>query len=133
MITVVATGLAVGVALLTLAGVRRRYVLVAVTGSSMLPTLAAGDRVMVRRVRPHRVRPGNVVVARTPGTGGDAPARQRVAGETWLVKRVTAVGSPPGTVVLHGDNAARSRDSRHWGPVPADRVLGVVVTVFHRR
>jgi signal peptidase I len=113
--------------------VRRRYVLVAVTGSSMLPTLAAGDRVVVRRVRPYRVRPGNVVVARAPGTGGDAPARRRVAGGTWLVKRVAAVGSPPGTVVLHGDNAARSRDSRHWGPLPADRVLGVVVTVFRRR
>jgi signal peptidase I len=133
MSAVVATGLAVGAVLLALAGVRRRYVLVAVTGRSMLPTLAAGDRVVVRRVRPHRVRPGNVVVARAPGTGGDAPAGRRVAGEAWLVKRVTAVGSPPGTVVLLGDNATRSRDSRHWGPLPADRVLGVVVTVFHRR
>jgi len=74
------------------------------------------------RVRPNRVRPGTVVVARPPFDG-----------PTLLVKRVTAVDSPPGTVVLHGDNAARSRDSRHWGPLPADRVLGIVVTVFPRR
>ncbi|WP_406288715.1 S26 family signal peptidase [Embleya sp. NBC_00896] len=34
---------------------------------------------------------------------------------------------PAGTLLLLGDNAAWSLDSRHFGCVPADRVLGRVV------
>jgi signal peptidase I len=134
MIRAVLVGLVVTVTLLGLGALRRRYVLVTVTGNSMLPTLAAGDRVVVRRVRPARIRPGHLVVASRPSAG----RRWRdpgppVAGTPWLIKRVSAAGSPPGTMILLGDNAVSSWDSRQWGPCPVDRLLGVVVAVLRRR
>jgi signal peptidase I len=103
---------------------RSRYLTVAVTGTSMLPTLMAGDRVLVRRLRRGRLRLGQLVVANRPDPGGQT---------VLVVKRVGAVETPPGTVTLLGDNTANSRDSRHWGPCPRDQVLGVVVTIFDRR
>jgi signal peptidase I len=33
---------------------------------------------------------------------------------------------PPGTLFLTGDNSAASRDSRAFGPVPLQSVIGVV-------
>jgi type IV secretory pathway protease TraF len=41
-----------------------------------------------------------------------------------LVKRVRTVGEIG--VVVHGDNAAASTDSRSWGPVAVSSVWGVV-------
>ena len=104
--------------------VRRRVVVVSVRGWSMAPDLRPGDRLLVRRTTA-AVRPGDVVVVDLD-TG-------------WAVKRVAAVAGdprpagvpgagevPPGHVVLLGDNAAVSLDSRELGPVPADRLVGVV-------
>jgi signal peptidase I len=34
---------------------------------------------------------------------------------------------PAGTLVVLGDNPHASMDSRFFGPVPADRLLGVVL------
>ncbi|HET7488802.1 MAG TPA: nickel-type superoxide dismutase maturation protease [Acidimicrobiales bacterium] len=76
---------------------------VEVRGDSMLPTLAAGDRVLA--VRGLRARPGDVVVVRDPRH----PSR-------LLVKRVAAVG--PAGVEVVGDNGGLSTDSRVFGPVP---------------
>ena len=108
---------------------RRRWVLVAVDGPSMLPALRPGDRVLVRRA-PAGLRPGQVVVARKPQFGrrwsDPVPPPER---PQWLVKRVHAVDGAGG-LVLRGDNAAQSWDSRQWGPCPPDRVLGVVVRTF---
>jgi signal peptidase I len=120
----IALGTAALVAAVVLGVLRSRYLTVAVTGTSMLPTLVAGDRVLVRRVRRRRLRLGQLVVAHRPDPDGRA---------VLVVKRVGAVETPPGTVTLLGDNAADSRDSRHWGPCPRDQVLGVVVTIFGRR
>jgi signal peptidase I len=120
--------LGLGVAGVLLA--RRRFVLVAVDGPSMLPALRPGDRVLVRRA-PAGVRPGQLVVARRPEFGRSwsdpvpPPERPR-----WLIKRVHAVEGDD--LVLHGDNAAQSWDSRQLGPCPRDRVLGVVVRTFGR-
>lgn len=103
-----------------------------VAGSSMLPTLADGDRVVVVRLS-YRVRPpavGEIALVRGPG---DEP----------IVKRVARAASPAdrrgprrpfedeapfeeGWIVL-GDNAAASTDSRVFGPVPRSRFLGRVV------
>ena len=82
---------------------------VAVEGSSMMPTLAPGDRLLV--VRLGRPRPGDLVALRDP----DDPAR-------LLVKRIKARG--PAGVEVRGDNEAASRDSRAvraGGPFPAAR------------
>lgn len=75
----------------------------------MLPTLAPGDRVLVCRWP--RVRAGDVAVVRDP----HRPVR-------LLVKRVESVGAAG--VVVVGDNPGASRDSRAFGPVPLDRVVG---------
>lgn len=141
-VLVVAAG-AVLVLAAGLAALRLRLVVVSVTGSSMVPTLCSGDRVLARRVPATRIRTGDIIVLRVAGPcrAGD-PGGERHA--PWLVKRVAAgPGEPmppalpswargsgvvePGTFVVLGDNPAASRDSRHFGAVPAARILGVVV------
>ena len=77
----------------------------------MEPALTPGDRVLVLRLRP---RPGDVIALRDP----------RDAGRT-ILKRVAAVDGDD--VVVLGDNAAASTDSRTFGPVPRSSVLGRVV------
>jgi nickel-type superoxide dismutase maturation protease len=82
---------------------------VEVVGDSMLPALRPGDRLLV--VRPARSRPGDVVAVADP----------RLASRT-MVKRVAA-RSPEGVVVL-GDNAAASTDSRQLGPLAPAAIRG---------
>lgn len=86
----------------------------------MLPTLRPGDRL---RVDPGAYRHslplvGDLVVAVDP----QEPSR-------WLVKRVAAVlaasaGERIPRVVLRSDDPARGRDSRAFGPVGLDRIVG---------
>ena len=85
---------------------------VEVTGDSMLPTLAAGDRLLVLRYG--RARVGDVVAVADPRL----PART-------LVKRVAARDGDAVTVL--GDNAAASTDSRILGPVAPASIRGRVV------
>jgi nickel-type superoxide dismutase maturation protease len=88
---------------------------VEVHGDSMRPTYRPGDRLLVMRRVPGRpVRAGAVVAVRDP----------RVAGRV-LVKRVEAWTGDG--VWVRGDNEAASTDSRHFGALPPDRVLGTVV------
>lgn len=82
---------------------------VAVRGHSMVPTLAPGDWLLVRRgVRP---RPGAVVVVRRP--------------ERLVVKRVTRL-TGDGRVWVQGDNDLATDDSRTFGAIEAGDVLGEV-------
>ena len=79
---------------------------VEVRGLSMVPTLGPGDWLLVRRnVTP---RPGAVVVVRQGG---------RLA-----IKRAIRVDDEG--VWVEGDNAAASDDSRTYGPVAPQDVLG---------
>jgi len=75
----------------------------------MLPALAPGERLLV--LRGARPRTGALVVVRDP----DEPSR-------LLVKRVAGVTERG--VVIAGDNAGASRDSRVLGPVARELVLG---------
>ncbi|GII61454.1 hypothetical protein Skr01_15390 [Sphaerisporangium krabiense] len=125
-------------AALLLCAARARLVQVRVSGGSMAPTLAPGDRIlMVRRA----VRPGDrgaVVLLKPP------PGATRGPGlGPWRVKRLVALAGdpvpeavraahglpegstvPPGEVVVLGDNP-RSEDSRRWRRVPAGLVIAV--------
>jgi signal peptidase I len=119
--------------------VRRRLAVVTVQGVSMMPALREGERVLVRRTPGAAVRTGQLVVFQrarwSPAHGADA---------RWLIKRVAAAAGEPvpadvraavgdhddqvpsGFLVVLGDNAAHSSDSRQWGYIRADQVLGVV-------
>lgn len=126
-------GLAAVVLVGLLAVCARRLHRVAVAGTSMVPTLLPGDRLLIWRGPPYRA--GDlVVVARGSGTGrrpGDreAPARgrgQAARGRGQVaVKRVVALGHEE--VVVAGDNPAASTDSRDYGPVPLADLRGRVV------
>jgi nickel-type superoxide dismutase maturation protease len=80
-----------------------------VEGDSMRPTLEPGDRVVCVRAR--RVRAGDLVAVHDPRDG------------RLLVKRVATVD--PLTVV--GDNAEASTDSRAFGALDGDDLVGRVV------
>ena len=96
---------------------RRRF---RVTGVSMLPLLQPGDLVLIN----HKAycdrfpEPGDLVVARHP----DRP-------NLLLVKRVAAV-LDDGQCILIGDNPAESTDSRSFGAVSLDLILGCVTSVI---
>lgn len=138
LLTVTALAVAGGAGLLWL---RRTWLVVDVIGESMAPTFANGDRVLVRRGRADGLRVGDVVVFGGP-LDDDRPPPEAVR-PVKVVKRVAALPGdplpeavpavdggttvPPARLVLLGDNADRSIDSRMWGPVHADGVLGVVV------
>ena len=83
---------------------------------SMEPTLNPGDYVLVNRWSYKSGEParGDLVVVRDP----QQPAR-------FLVKRISDVTNG-GSCFLAGDNVEFSRDSRAFGPVPKDLVVGRV-------
>ncbi len=85
----------------------------AVEGDSMRPTLRPGDYLLVSRLA--RVgrspAPGDVVVLRDPQRQG-----------MTLVKRVEAAEA--GRYFVRGDNDAASRDSRAFGPVRREGIVG---------
>ncbi len=89
-------------------GNRRR---VRVSGRSMLPTLSADDHILIRTITPSV---GDVVVADHPDPGRS----------TLLVKRLDSA-LPSGALVLRSDNPDEGTDSRSFGPVAADSVIGV--------
>jgi signal peptidase I len=126
---------------------RRRYMVVTVRGESMLPTYRPGERLVLRRTPPRSLRTGQVVVLTEAGHSlPDAPVDGTGAGPYLIIKRVAALpGDPiprdtvpalrtaPGTrvpaghLVVLGDNADHSHDSRHSGYLTTDRLLGVVL------
>ena len=73
---------------------RLRLLVVTVQGQSMAPTYAHGDRVLVRRARPGRLRAGQVVVVDLPVDMRPAPAgvgRAEAVRQRRVIKRVAAV------------------------------------------
>ena len=94
---------------------------VEVEGDSMQPTLAPGDRLLLRRRRPSsHLAPGTVVALIDP-----RPGESRL-----LLKRVAAVEGS--SVTLLGDNPAASTDSRSFGAVEARQISWVVLRRYRR-
>ncbi len=92
-------------------GVSRMYMRYEVVGDSMLPNLAPGDRVLVRKGK--RFRAGDVVVVKDPRDTS-----------RLLTKRVESLSDIEAFVL--GDNSNSSTDSMHFGPVPLDLIVGTV-------
>jgi hypothetical protein len=97
---------------------------VAVAERSMEPALRPGDWLLVwrgvRRSRPLRVRPGQLVIARHPGQP-----------DLLLVKR--ADHELPGGWWVEAENtAAGAVDSQIFGPVPARLIVATVILRYRR-
>ncbi len=86
----------------------------------MAPLLQPGDEVLVNRRAYRRAspRPGDIVVARHP-----------YRTDLRVVKRIASV-LENGDCELEGDNRSESTDSRYFGPIPAERILGRVTSRF---
>ncbi len=116
----------------------RNFHTVEVRGRSMMPTLKEGQRVLVSNAYwlVGEVRKGDIVVVK------------EFQGEGYFIKRVHALGGskvdkpfqprthsildgdfivPNGMVHLIGDNLPESDDSRKFGPVKLDQLLGKVL------
>ncbi len=97
-----------------MAGRRQR---VRVVGRSMEPTLAEGEFVLVDRAR--QPRPGQIVVAHHPHRN-----------DLLVVKRLQAFEHR--RLFLVSDNPTEGTDSRTWGPVEFNQMVGVVTLVLDR-
>ena len=151
-ITATAAGTPIAAGTLVLLHTRRRYVAVTVRGPSMSPTLIDGEQILVRRTGIHGIRHGDIVVLRSPSPSQYPGFVKMVTGEagpeTWVVKRARALPGDPlppevaeatgqpagsavpnGRLIVLGDNADMSFDSRTYGFINANNLLGTM----HRR
>lgn len=98
----------------------RRYRRFRIQGDSMKPGLKASQEVLInpRAYRKTYPRSGDVVVAYHPHYSG-----------LRIIKRVLFVDED-GSCYLKGDNAIASDDSRRFGLVPLNRVVGQAVCLF---
>ena len=96
---------------------RRR---VGVTGASMIPKLQPGDEVLIdsHAYRQHPPQVGDIVAAYRPDRT-----------DVTIIKCVAAVESD-GCLFLLGDNPTSSTDSRSFGPVPTENIIGKVTSKF---
>jgi signal peptidase I len=113
---------------------------ISVPSESMLPTLAPGDQVVVNRFLYSG--PGFGILPRRPVARGDVVLfRPPFDRRLQFVKRCVALAGdwqgggilPPGVLWMEGDARERSFDSRRFGAVPEQAVLGRVVAVLWSR
>ena len=125
---------------------------------SMEPTLVEGDRVLVSRLSYHFRDPerGDIIVFQPPGYQDSEPFIKRVvavAGDTvsvhngalWvngeaqdepylkeypILDDYPEVTIAPGHVWAMGDNRNNSGDSRVFGPVSEDAIIGVAFAIY---
>ncbi len=123
---------------------RLTYMVAVVEGPSMTPTFRPGDRVLVRRRAGRRLRTGEVALVDLPESLRPIPAgvsRADSLRNRRVIKRVAATAGeavpavvegrgpvvPGDHLVLLGDHPLASGDSRQYGFVPVDAVVGVVL------
>ena len=129
--------------------VRATMRIYSIPSSSMTPTISVGDHIVVTPYRGALPQHGDVVVFHSPLAGGELSVKRVIAvpgdlidaeaGHVRLKGHVMTepyvlqpgvVGEiapqvvPPGFVFVMGDNRADSLDSRHWGVLPQQRVVG---------
>lgn len=108
-----------------------------VVGPSMLPTFSVtGDVVLVDRLstRFRKIKQGDIVVALSPENPRRSVCKRVIGleGDQVVVLPNEGIGNglhvsvPKGHVWLQGDNVQKSKDSRHYGPVPRALLQGRV-------
>jgi signal peptidase I len=124
---------------------------------SMRPTLEEGDRILLNRLsyRFREAAPGDIVVFRSPVVDGEDLVKRivAVAGDTVSVSggKVLVNGAPldepyllergfggespetiipAGEVFVMGDNRNNSGDSRMFGPISEDAIMGCAFCVY---
>ena len=102
---------------------------VAVEGASMAPTFNRGDWLIVRRFQPRskpRVRVGEILLIEREAQPG-----------ALLIKRLTDIRSDSPnrhypTFWVEGDNKELSHDSRMWGALDGEEIVGKVLFRYRR-
>ncbi|GGM49509.1 S26 family signal peptidase [Dactylosporangium sucinum] len=132
--TVVSVAAAIVALLAMLWRARSSLLLVTINGDSMAPDLNRGDVVLVHRRR--RYRSGNIALLRLePGSMPMVKRIVAVAGDPVpdaIRHAIPGMVVPTGAVVVLGTRPD-SIDSRRLGPVPVERVVGVVVGRVRRQ
>jgi signal peptidase I len=148
------SAIAVGVALIALIVVVKVFVAepFLIPSESMEPTLRPGDQALVDKlagksprfgqlVAFHAPRTGEILLKRVVGVAGDTVGLEdgvlvvdgRQIHEPYADPKAIdsvyfgPVKVKPGTVFVMGDNRANSEDSRDFGAVPTERIIGRAV------
>jgi nickel-type superoxide dismutase maturation protease len=90
-----------------------------VEGNSMLPTLKHGEEVLVKFGKTFQV--GDIVFAKHP-----------YKQSAKMIKRIEKI-STSGKLFLIGDNPSESTDSRSFGEISAEEIIGKVVCRLSRK
>lgn len=98
----------------------RRRKRLKVTGKSMLPLLEPGIEILIDPFAYQKIMPkvGDIIVTIHP----DHP-------ELTIIKRITDINQD-GSYFLTGDNSNESTDSRHWGTIKLEDIIGKVTSSF---
>jgi signal peptidase I len=100
-----------------------------VSGDSMLPTLKSGDVAIIKKLILNNLKSGDIVVIKTPDYG-DYKSHLAIK----RIKRVKcdALSKSICQVWVEGDNPAVSFDSRYYGWIDSDKIIGRVIKVWKR-
>ncbi len=143
----------IAVAIVLAVAVRSMVRIYAIPSASMLPTLHVGDHIVV--IRDSGPEPGDVVVFHAPDASDELMVKRIVAragdlvgstngrltiGGHVLAEPYLAEAAATGTIVpqivpancyfVLGDNRGNSFDSRQWGVLPRERLVGRAVMVL---
>ncbi len=99
---------------------------------SMEPAVPFDSRILVNKRPGQEFERGDIVVFEAPGQQGVKYIKRifGLPGETVTPPGREPVTVPAGHVFVVGDNHDNSRDSRQFGPVPIDDVIGEAQYVF---